>query len=116
MENPLSNKNSQARAMVVPGYTAEFWIRAIELATQQPKQCEQCHRPNGWVKDDSKRKNKAKPLLVRPALRIGNGIYQANLGLFCTNCRRGKQVPKMSKAELDALILPLFPQSSNALW
>ena len=90
------------------GYTPEFWLRAIELQLRLDKVCEKCNRQDGWIPMDDKKKHV--PLKVIVGLRFGETPYTANLGLFCTRCRRGKYQVKIKKSELDKLILPLFPE------
>lgn len=94
------------------GYTQAFWNRAIELTLRIPKECELCHRANGWMElgaNDRPKKPNAKPLLVRAALRVGKKLIPSNLGLFCVRCKRGEySIKKLSHEELSAMIVPMF--------
>jgi hypothetical protein len=89
------------------GYTAKFWLRALELANKGVKVCEECSTVNGEDITRSLHPKRKVYAVVRVAFRKPDMIHASNLGLFCTRCRRGKYELK----EKDTKTLPMFGES-----
>ena len=91
-------------------YTDTFWERAAFLANRPQKWCEKCGVKDGEnisKLDQPKRKTIA---AVRVALRESGNLSAANLGLFCTRCRRGPREIVVKPELIAKLTHDLFPR------
>ncbi len=89
-------------------YTAAYWRRAINLVESPVHKCEDCGQIHGQFRITGTKHR----VIVRVTLDdpTQDPSDPANIGLFCTDCRKVPKATKLTGKQISDLIGLLFPE------